>query len=91
MTHEMKCSCCQDYDIDHIVTDHRVVISDGVYFMQGKVMWLCITSYNYILNSVEIAAMLASQHTPLVENETLQKYSLLVLKDYVCNSLQNRK
>ncbi|GAB5586089.1 Replication factor A protein 1 [Umbelopsis nana] len=52
------------------VNRYRVVISDGVYFMQ---------------------AMLASQHTPLVENETLQKYSLLVLKDYVCNSLQNRK
>ncbi|CAO3686469.1 unnamed protein product [Umbelopsis ramanniana] len=36
-------------------------------------------------------AMLASQHTALVENETLQKYSLIVLKDYVCNTLQNRK
>ncbi|KAM3586834.1 Replication factor A protein 1 [Umbelopsis sp. WA50703] len=36
-------------------------------------------------------AMLASQHTQLVENETLQKHSLIVLKDYVCNSLQNRK
>ncbi|KAG2184694.1 hypothetical protein INT43_000607 [Umbelopsis isabellina] len=36
-------------------------------------------------------AMLASQHTQLVESETLQKHSLIVLKDYVCNSLQNRK
>ncbi|KAF1804516.1 hypothetical protein V8B55DRAFT_1499736 [Mucor lusitanicus] len=49
---------------------HRVIISDGVNFMQ---------------------AMLAQQHSPLVDSEQIKRHSIISLKEFVCNPLQNRK
>ncbi|KAK4519047.1 uncharacterized protein ATC70_009275 [Mucor velutinosus] len=49
---------------------HRVIISDGVNFMQ---------------------AMLAQQHSPLVDSEQIKRHSIITLKEFVCNPLQNRK
>ncbi|KAI8393889.1 putative replication factor-A protein 1 [Radiomyces spectabilis] len=36
-------------------------------------------------------AMLASQHTPMVEKGDLTRYAIVRLKQFVCNELQNRK
>ncbi|KAI8639445.1 replication factor-A protein 1 [Parasitella parasitica] len=49
---------------------HRVIISDGVNFMQ---------------------AMLAQQHSHLVDQEQIKRHSIITLKEFVCNALQSRK
>ncbi|CEP18126.1 hypothetical protein [Parasitella parasitica] len=49
---------------------HRVIISDGVNFMQ---------------------AMLAQQHSHLVDHEQIKRHSIITLKEFVCNALQSRK
>lgn len=36
-------------------------------------------------------AMLAQQHSPLVDQEQIKRHSIITLKEWVCNPLQNRK
>jgi hypothetical protein len=35
--------------------------------------------------------MLAQQHSPLVDSEQIKRHSIITLKEFVCNPLQNRK
>lgn len=35
--------------------------------------------------------MLAASHTGLVEDQSLRRYSIIRVKESVCNMLQNRK